>query len=570
MPSPRVITHRICHRDRDHRHTSHTPPPDGRESTLSQRPRADQPADGPAARTSTALVGLALAPLTRYPPPTMHRPPLALLLLALLATLLLAAPALAAPLTPAEAVRIAVERDPGLRAAGLRIREQRAAVTAAEGAFDLQITGRLDYNTSRRTLTVEEPTVDGDVVTLRRRFDTRQGAFDIGLLQPLVWGTRVSLDFANDFTATDNPFQNCIPGLTSSECYETQLRLTLTQPLLRGFGQDVNTAAIETAEAQVDAARLQQRETAEALIATVVSAWAELAYAAQAVEIRAQALTLAREQLAATEAQIEVGRLAPADRPVVAQAVARRTRELAVAELALADRQATLAVWLDREDVSAAPFGEAEAFALTLDAAASAAEAENPTIALRAIERRQLETSLRVQEDSGRPRLDLSLVAAQAGISDRYGEALASLPDNDTHFYGASLEFAWAPANNAAEGESARVRFALRALEAELQSLRESVRIEVGEAVRAALAADTTVKLDTEVAALAADAVEAERLKFESGRATNLDVLQVQQDLAEARLTVARAEADRLIARVRVQQLTGGLLDAYGLQLAEP
>lgn len=500
----------------------------------------------------------------------MHRPPLALLLLALLATLLLAAPALAAPLTPAEAVRIAVERDPGLRAAGLRIREQRAAVTAAEGAFDLQITGRLDYNTSRRTLTVEEPTVDGDVVTLRRRFDTRQGAFDIGLLQPLVWGTRVSLDFANDFTATDNPFQNCIPGLTSSECYETQLRLTLTQPLLRGFGQDVNTAAIETAEAQVDAARLQQRETAEALIATVVSAWAELAYAAQAVEIRAQALTLAREQLAATEAQIEVGRLAPADRPVVAQAVARRTRELAVAELALADRQATLAVWLDREDVSAAPFGEAEAFALTLDAAASAAEAENPTIALRAIERRQLETSLRVQEDSGRPRLDLSLVAAQAGISDRYGEALASLPDNDTHFYGASLEFAWAPANNAAEGESARVRFALRALEAELQSLRESVRIEVGEAVRAALAADTTVKLDTEVAALAADAVEAERLKFESGRATNLDVLQVQQDLAEARLTVARAEADRLIARVRVQQLTGGLLDAYGLQLAEP
>jgi outer membrane protein TolC len=406
------------------------------------------------------------------------------------------------------------------------------------------------------------------VQSLRRRFDTSQGAFQVGLLQPLPWGTRIGLDWANDFTATDNPFQNCIPGLVSPECYETQVRLTLTQPLLRGFGEDVNTAAIIQAEAQVDAARLEQRQTAEALVVTVIDAWAEVAYTAEAVEIRAQALALARQQLASTEAQIEVGRLAPADRPVVAQAVARATRELAVAEVALADRRATLATHLAQQDIEPAPFGAAEPFVANIDTAAQAAEAQNPAIAIRDVERRALETSLRVQEDSGRPRLDLTLVAAQAGISDRYGDALASLPDNDTHFYGATLDFAWAPANNTAEGEAARLRLAIRATEAEIEALRETTRIEVGQAVRAAIAADTTVTLDTEVAALADEAVAAERLKFESGRATNLDVLQVQQDLAEARLTVARAEADRLIARARVQQLTGTLLEAYGLQLA--
>lgn len=573
-----------------------------------------------------------------------HNLPLALACALPLAALAL--PAVAAPLGPIDAVRIAVERDPGLRAAGLRIREQQAAVTAAEGAFDLQLTSRLEYNTSRRTLTVQEdPDGDGPlpVQTARQRFDTRQGGFDIGLVQPLAWGTRIGLDFANDLTATDNPFQNCIPGLQSDECYETQLRLTLTQPLLRGFGSEVNIASIVQAETSVEAARLQQRQTAEALVATVIGAWAELAYASEAVAIRAQALELARQQLAATDAQIEVGRMAPADRPVVAQAVARRTRELAVAQLALADRRATLATYLALDTVDPAPFPTLDPYAgapgrgpldsgagdtparplapaatpteatrpagdpapiespvdaatgggpgapvdvlgesvtvapppspfasTTYDTTYSTAESQSPDIALRVIERRRLKTNLAVYEDSGRPRLDLTLIAAQAGISDRYGDALAAIPDNDTHLYGAVLDFAWSPANNTAEGDIARTRRALEAVEAELDSLRETLRIEVGQAVRAAIAADTTLALDTEVATLAAEAVEAERKKFESGRATNLDVLQIQQELAEAQLAVARAEADRLVARVRVQQLTGALLDAYSLRLDAP
>ncbi|MCA9557676.1 MAG: TolC family protein [Myxococcales bacterium] len=49
------------------------------------------------------------------------------------------------------------------------------------------------------------------------------------------------------------------------------------------------------------------------------------------------------------------------------------------------------------------------------------------------------------------------------------------------------------------------------------------------------------------------------------GRSTNLAVLQVQQGLAEARLALARARADRLVAAARLRRLTGDLLAHHGL-----
>lgn len=461
----------------------------------------------------------------------------------------------------AEVVRRAVEYSPELKAAGLRIDASEAAVRAAEGAFDLQLTGRFDWSTSRRT----GSSINGQEQT----FDTERMVFSAGLVQPLVWGTRLGVEFSSENTSTNNPFLNCIPGLDSPECFDAQLRVSVVQPLLAGAGRDVNEAQVQMAERDVELSRVTRRETAEARIEAVATAWLELGHAADSLAIQRQALRLAEEQLAATDARIEVGQLAPADRPVVAQAVAQRRRAILLAEQNLADQRDIVASALGLETIAPGPLDRQSPLAMTAAEAWAATEANSIELTRSRIEREQLETRLAAQRDSGLPRLDLTLVAAQSGIDDSFGGALGNLPENDTHYYGAVLDFAWAPANNVAEGEVARLRASLSANDLARQDTEIRLRRQVTAALRAVRLAEAQVELDRESARLAEMALDAERKKFDSGRATNLDVLQVQQDLATARLQVARTLTDRVIARTRLLRLTGGLLDTFGLTLAE-
>lgn len=460
----------------------------------------------------------------------------------------------------AEVLRLAVERSPELRAAGLRIDASEAAVRSAEGAFDLTLTGRFDWSTSRRTGTG----FDGAEQT----FDTERMVISAGLVQPLVWGTRVGLEFVTDNTSTNNPFLNCIPGLDSPECFDTQVRLSVTQPLLQGAGREVTESQVELARQSVELSRVERRETAESRVEAVAVAWLELGYAAESLAIQQQALALAEEQLAATDARIEVGQLAPADRPVVAQAVAQRRRAILLAEQNLADQRDVVAAALAVPTIEPGPLDPPPPLAMSREEARSAAESASASLARSRIEEQQLETRLAVQDDAGLPRLDLTLIAAQSGIDDSFGGSLGNLPENDTHYYGAVLDFSWAPANNVAEGEVARLRATLEASRVAREATEIELHRQVDSAVRAVRLAEGQIELDRQSAELAAEALDAEKKKFDSGRATNLDVLQVQQDLATARLQVARTQTDRAIARTRLLRLTGGLLDAFGLSLA--
>lgn len=459
-----------------------------------------------------------------------------------------------------EVLRLAVERSPELKAAGLRVDASEAGVRSAEGAFDLVLTAGIDWSTSRQT--------GADLMGNELQFDTQRLVYSVGLVQPLVWGTRVGLDFVTDNTSTNNPFRNCIPGLDSPECFDTQLRLSVSQPLLRGAGRDVTEAQVALARQDVELSRVERRDTARTRVEAVAIAWLELGYAAESLAIQQQALRLAEEQLAATDARIEVGQLAPADRPVVAQAVAQRRRAILLAEQALADQRDVVATALAVPTIEPGPLDPPPPLEMSEAQARAAAEETSVALARSRIEQTQLETRLAVQDDSGLPQLDLTLFAAQSGIGGTFGDALGNLPDNQTHAYGATLDFAWAPANNAAEGEVARIRASLAANRLAREATERELRRQVDSALRAARLAEGQIELDRQSAALAAEALDAEKKKFDSGRATNLDVLQVQQDLATARLQVARTQTDRALARARLLRLTGGLLDAFGLTLA--
>ena len=313
-------------------------------------------------------------------------------------------------------------------------------------------------------------------------------------------------------------------------------------------------------------AQAQRRVTVATVVEAVAVAWADLALADADVRIRQRALQLAQTQRDSSKRQVEGGRMAPVDLAVVEQAVAEREQALFVATQRVEEKRAELATRLGSTDFKARlpdpPTWEAD-IATTL----AAAEEANPDLAVLAREQDRQRAELPGLEDRARPQLNLGLTAAQTGLDEDLGGAVAALPDNESAFYGASISLTFPFQNRQAEGELARAKLALERGDLTRASRAQDVRLAADAALRALRTAEQAQALAEKVAGLAEKSLAAEQRRLELGRATQLDVLQVQQEAAEAELAVERARADRVIAGIRLERLTGRLLARFGLSV---
>ncbi len=482
-----------------------------------------------------------------------------------LAGLLLATPSIAAePMSLSEAVRRAVAADPALEAAGVRVRETEAAADAALGAFDLRLVADLQMNRVEEAFEARPGQTNlFGIDTIERR----QKQLSAGVVQPLAWGTRIEVRWVNDLIETNSPFLSCIQGLQTETCWESRLELQLAQPLLRGFGRDASEAPVVEARALTTVAARQRDEAVTARIERVVGTYVELAFAQADRRIRAQALKLAEEQLATTQARVELGRLAPADLPVVETAIAERQREVFNAERLVEDRAAALASALHVDAAPDVALPEAATPPEPLAAVEAAAEARHPALAAIDADVERLRQALPAFEDAALPRLDLTATAHRGGTGGSFGGAVEGLPPGRITLYALGLSFEWPPANGAAEGQLRQARLALERARLDREARRIEVRREAGEAWRAVRTSERNVQLARTIAALAERSVAAEREKFEAGRSTSLDVLRLQQAYAEALLTIERARADHLVAVTRLAGLTGALPGAHGVSI---
>jgi outer membrane protein TolC len=124
--------------------------------------------------------------------------------------------------------------------------------------------------------------------------------------------------------------------------------------------------------------------------------------------------------------------------------------------------------------------------------------------------------------------------------------------------------------NNEAEATLVRRRWELQQGEARLQALQQMVIQQVRVAVRAL--SDGAANIDAALASveLAERNLEAEQTKFDNGLSTNFQVLQIQDDLAQAQLTLIQAYLSYRRAMSGYRVATGSLLTDHGIEIADP
>jgi outer membrane protein len=441
-----------------------------------------------------------------------------------------------------------------------------ANILATRGQFDFQLLAGLNFQRATQPPLTAQDISSGFTNTL---------ALTLGVNRQLETGGRLSFSAETDAINTNSRLScGSLAGVPQTcTFYNSTLGLTFNHPLLRGFGTEITLDNLRKARVSKDIALLNRQMRAANVLRDVVVAYWELAYSTQDLSIRKSAVDQAREQLRITQAQIDVGRLAPIDRAAVEQAIASRLQEVAVSEQTLYFRTLDLKQLFgmppdpSQPAYAAADVPNTSGQQVDPGSEVNHALAANPQ--LRALKMGMQLNAIDVQtaRDTLRPRLDFVGTIGARGRNSTLPETLAQAAGLDQLTWSAGLNFQAAVENRTASGAMRLAETVFEQGRLDAGAFELTVRDSVMRYAAQIRSASTRVDLAKQAVGFAEQNLEAEKARFSVGRSTNNDVLLRQQELKTAQIAVARATVDLLDADANLSAITAEILDRYRIVL---
>jgi len=485
------------------------------------------------------------------------------------------------PLDLEDAYQLALARNLDLVVGRYNIAVADSFIHANTGIFDPNFLFGVDGDFTRSP---SATVLEGALVQ-----ESRNTRFGLTLDALLPSSTYLRLDTGMNRGSTNSEFFFINPR------YGADVNLSLRQPLLRNFGSLVTRQGIVVAQNTRD----RTAETFEigvvAVLQQVEEAYWNLVASRRAVEVSEQSLELAERLLGETDERVKVGTSAPIDLVQSETGVATRRQDLiAAGNLAANAEDALKAVlgfdapeeWLTEIETTEAY--EFEAIDIDLAQAIDTALARRPEVRRKLLELEQLEYDVRVARNRVLPSLDLEASYGWGGIGgdarideDDDGEIDVVIPggpgdawdqvfDFDFPHWTLGVQFGIPIGNNEAQGQLAQRRYEQQRSTIELNALRQQIIQEVRVAVRALADGKALVEASLAARDLSERNLEAEETKFDNGLSTNYQVLEIQEDLAQAQLSLIRAYLDYRKANIGYRVATGTLLDFLSVDIVDP
>lgn len=382
-------------------------------------------------------------------------------------------------------------------------------------------------------------------------------------LTPAQMDQCAMLGFGSGSTTGTAGAQNFVFPRSLGPGYGVVAKLTLKQPLLRGFGRDVAEADLNAARVQRTGAEHTRDRVASELVRDSLTAYWELWYADTALGIQQAARELAQRQRDDAQQRVNTGTLAPVEVLAFETEVAAREEDVSSAEAERQRAQLELSRLLGGTleavavgDAAPEPWLNASAPVLEEDALANSAEVRERTAQLELARVRA-----RTASDAQRHRLDLDSYVQFAGLSvDHPGDAIAQYGKDHAvgGFVGLTYE---TPVNGRAErAAAAKARADVEAADQDLKATRQRVIAEARKAQERSRAQQRGLALAEQTRAIAEKQLAAEQARFQSGTGTTLQVIEAEAKVRAAKLRVARSRADLAETALMLSHLTGRLL----------
>ncbi len=489
----------------------------------------------------------------------MKRPPVRLLGVLLAAVTALGSPAGAEEVSVSldAAVRSAIDRNLALRIETYNPAISDTDIRKARGIYNPQLNALVDHRG-------ENAPVDTQGGVDRMRF------FDANLSTDflLSTGATASAAFANLWSRSTLEPAGAASSVT--QFVEPKLSVSLTQPLLRGFGREVTEQGITTATFGKESSLLQWRNTALATVATVRDQYFALIKARENLATQKAALAVLKEVDAGNQARVKVGVLASVELLDSAFGVAQAEVTVLTADKSVRDAsdalRATIQFPPGAELVPAESF-PAEPVEHSEESAMAAALKNRPDLKAARVSLKTQEFNARVARNATLPSLGLTGSAGLEAMGSAYSDAVSDLSSAKYPFWSVGLSFAYPIGNDAAEAELAASRLRARQAEAQIRSLEDSILLDVRAAIRALDTNRNAIDAAQKGVTFGEARLESFIKRQKVGLAVTKDILQAQSDLTSARQTLTAARADYQGAVTQLWKSTGELLERQGIRI---
>ncbi len=406
---------------------------------------------------------------------------------------------------------------------------------------------RLARNTFRPKVT---PNIFGSF----GRTDVSSQTYRVDVSQKLVTGTELRLGAGT--VSAQIPGQ---PGSSEGDVlfYNADTTLTLTQPLLRGFGRSVARRSLTGAEMRRADADRQQSMAEQQVAVDVAAAYYRVVSQQAFVEVARQSLERARRLRDASEAKLDAGLVSQLD-------VLRSQQLVAQAEVQFFDTQAGVEEARDRltflmgrttpdrfEVQAIIPRPSADP--IDVGQATTLALANRLDLQSLVSARDDAENQIRFTRNQLLPQVDVNLALTRRETAPSFRGSFGLEGYQFATFFTIAM-----PVDRTAQQvdyQSAvldrdRRRREVTTLERQIgddvkQAIRERDRL-----LRGVLSAETSVEIGRRE-------VEVAQLRYETGLSNNLDVVTAESGLLAAEGRRIQALADSAVARLRLRALLG-------------
>jgi outer membrane protein TolC len=437
-----------------------------------------------------------------------------------------------------------------------------AKVEGEEGIFDPEVSGSFTGGDSTTPLSSRSSVAAGGRSIVERETyhvnTALEGKLPVGMEYKLEFDDIWTKDNFNDFESE----------------YDAFAGITVTQPLLKNFGNDVNLFNIHIAQKDRELSLHELKQEIIDTVADFKKAYWNMVFVIEERKVKEESLKLAESLLDLARKRLRAEVVSPLEVTQAEAGMASRKEGVLIAQKAVKERGNVLKRFISDEisslgNVTIHPTDIPNVGPVTLDFAGSFREGlkNRPDYQMVKTEIEKDEITIQYAENQRFPNIDLEASYGFNGLGDTFGDSIEDLEENREWLIGVVIKF---PLGNRTAKSDLRVA----QLEAKqsllsLKRIEQDILVEIDNAITEVETNKKRIEAAMVSRRLAEEALRAEEIKLKQGLSTSHNVLDFQEDLTEARSREIIAVIDYNKSLVELSRAKGTVLDDEGIVFSE-
>ena len=384
-------------------------------------------------------------------------------------------------------------------------------------------------------------------------------SLETGVTGKSRYGTEYTLEVRNDWTSeTLNNFDYEYQSFTG---------FTVTQPLLKGFGEDSNIAELKVARKDRDISVHRLKQKILDTVAEFGLKFWDLVRVREELKVRVESQNLAGTLFEINRKKLSAGAISALEAVQAEAASAARKDDVIVALKSVKDTENAIKMLIATDlhaikdtEIIPSPDSPLKAEDQGYEESVKKAVATRPdyreTIAV--IDKGRLQAVF--AEDQKRPEVDLEASCGYNGIGDRFSSSF----DLDSPEWTIGLSFSYPIGNRAAVGALTAARLTTDQAVLRLRRLEQLIILNIDNALKDI--SSGRARLEAARGGKPTRVARGRREEASAGRSTTFNVLRIQED-SKARLNEIAAVADLNKAIITYYREKGTLLDELSIKM---